>query len=151
MKTDLERRVKALVGKTEKVKKVKYVKKGNNGGKRPGSGRKPGGAALERRTLRAILSKHYGEDVTIEVEDPKTHKKVKIKKPRVLAMMEKLYETGIANGDTAAIDRWLNRALGKPPQPLVGDEEEDPVRIDLGVDRILGKVYSGDDEEDDED
>lgn len=151
--TKIEEKLKRLAGvKTDKLipakEKKEPKKRGKNGGRRPGSGRPPGGVALERRTLRAMLAKHYGEEVEIEVEDPLTHKKVMIKKSRVLAVMEKLYKVGIENGNDAALDRWLNRALGKPPQPLVGDEEEDPVQINLGVDRILGKVY-GDDEEDD--
>lgn len=154
-------RLEALIGgkkpavvKVEKLKtetKINLPKKRtvkDNGGAREGSGRKPGGQALARRTLRAILAKHYAEEVEIEIEDPKTKKMVKIKKPRVLAMMEMMYQIAEKNGDSAAGDRWLNRALGKPPQPLIGDEEEDPVRVDLGVDRILGKVYN--DEADDE-
>lgn len=119
------------------VQETNVVKKKHAGG------RPPGGQALARRSLRAILANHYAEEVEIELIDQKTSKLVKIKKPRVLAMMDKLYEIGIAGNDTA-IDRWLNRALGKAPQPLIGDEEEDPIKIDLGVGRILSKAYGTD-------
>lgn len=137
-------------GKTEKVKrrKSRYVKKGGNGGARPGSGRTPGGTAMQKRLIKKILADHYDEQVELKVKDPKSGKEVIIKKPRALAVMEKLYEVGMAgSGNDAALDRWLNRALGKPPQPLVGDEDEVPVAIDLGVDRMLDKAYGDDDAE----
>lgn len=158
--TKLDERLQNLAGgKNNKInsgkgiipakKKKRDGRKNNHAG--PGAGRPPGGQALERRTLRALLAKHYQEEVEIEVEDPKTHKMVKMKKPRALAMMEKLYEIGIKNGNDAAIDRWLNRALGKAPQPLIGDEDEDPIRVDLGAERILKKVYGSNDDDSDED
>lgn len=127
------------------VKKIDGRK--NNGGARIGSGGSPGGQALARRSLRAILASHYAEPIIIELKDPLTGELVKMKKPRVLAMMEKMYEIAVEKNDSNAGDRWLNRALGKAPQPLIGDEEEDPIRVDLGIDRILGKVYNGDNDE----
>lgn len=128
-----------------KTEIVTDLRKFNKGG--PGAGRPPSGQNLARRTLRAMLANHFSEEVEVELEDPKTHIIVKVKKPRVLAMMELMYQLAVKNGDSMAGDRWLNRALGKAPQPLIGDEEEDPIRVDLGVDRILGKIYDGDDEE----
>lgn len=137
---------------TEKVKKSSTgdtaVQPKKNGGARPGSGRKPGGTALQKRIVKQVLAAHYDEEVEIEVKDAKTGKTVKVKKPRALAVMEKLYQVGMAGaGNDAALDRWLNRALGKPPQPLIGDEDEAPVAIDLGVDRMLDKAYGEDDDE----
>lgn len=159
-----EERLNALLGEkkpaVEKNQKIKTATniitpkkqdgRKNNGGKGD-VGRKPGGQALARRTLRQILANHYAEEIEIEIEDPKTGTLVKLKKPRVLAMMEKMYEIAVKTGDSAAGDRWLNRALGKAPQPLIGDEEEDPIRVDLGVDRILGKVYNDEEDQEDDD
>lgn len=121
-------------------------KRSGNGGAREGAGRKPGGTALQRRLVRTLVQDHYTQEVDVKVKDPKTGNEHTIKKPRVLVAIDTLFQVGVQNKDAHALDRYLNRALGKPPQPLIGDEEEDPVRIDLGVERILGKAY-GDDEE----
>ena len=130
---------------TKPPKKAKTT--GKNGGARPGAGRKPGGGALLRREIRALVQSHYNEEVTVKVKDPKTGIEREIKKPRVLIAIDTLFQVGIANRDAHALDRYLNRALGKPPQPLIGDEEEDPIQINHDVTPILEKAYGDDDED----
>ncbi len=137
---------------TEKVKTAEEIKPPKqNGGARPGAGRKPGGTALQKRLMRTLLAEHFSEKIKVKVTDPKTGKQHVIEKPRVLVAIDTLFHIGIDTKNDAALDKWLNRALGKAPQPLIGDEEEDPIRIDLGVERILKKAYGlPEDGEDDE-
>lgn len=112
-----------------------------------GGTRPPSGKELARRSLRALLASHYEEELDVTLIDPLTKKKVTVKKPRVVIVMEKMYEIATRKaGDSAAGDRWLNRALGKAPQPLIGDSDEEPIAINLGVGRILGKAYNDDDD-----
>lgn len=130
---------------TKELNKAKTT--GKNGGARPGSGRKPGGTALLRREIRALVQNHYNEEVWVKVKDPKTGIEREIKKPRVLIAIDVLFQVGITNKDAHALDRYLNRALGKPPQPLIGDEDEDPIQINHDVTPILEKAYGDDDED----
>lgn len=135
---------KPAVVKTEKVKKSKYIPKGGNGGKRPDSGRKPGGTAMQKRVNKELIMDHVSGEATVTVVDRKTGKTVTVKKPRIIAALEKLYELGMkGQGDANAIDRWMNRAIGKAIQPIVGDDDEPPVQVqDLGIAAILKKVYA---------
>jgi hypothetical protein len=150
---DLVRGTKPAPIKNRKIDTVKETKepKKEDGRKHnkghPGSGRKPGGSALLRREIRALVQQHYNEEVTVKVKDPKTGVEREIKKPRVLIAIDALFTLGMKNNDANAIDRYLNRALGKPPQPLVGDEEEDPIQINHDVTPILEKAYGDDDED----
>ena len=145
-----------------KVEKLKISKKPNlggktpghkplstNGGARDGAGRKAGGTSLQRRLNKTLLVDHFGEEVDVKVKDPKTGEEHIIKKPRLIIQIERLFAAGVQGGviDAGAVDKWLNRAVGKAPQPLIGDEDEDPIQVDLGVDRLLGKAY-GDSAED---
>jgi len=108
----------------------------------PGAaGRKPGGTAMQRRLLKQAMQEHFEEEVNVKVKDPKTGKEKVIKKPRVLVVLQTLFQIGVESKNEHALDKWLNRAVGKAPQPLIGDEEEDPIRVDLGIDRILKKAY----------
>ena len=112
----------------------------------PGSGRKPGGTALQTRLLKELMKDHCNEEIEVTMMDKKTGKIVTIKKPRLIIAMEKLYQIGIKeDGNDAAIDKWLNRAVGKAPQPLVWDEDEAPIRVDKqDMDRLLDKAYGDD-------
>lgn len=127
-----------------------YVPKGLGlGGAREGSGRPPSGIALERRQAKKILSEHVAEEVEVKVLDKITGKERILKKSRILIQLERLFQSSVNKDGTfndGAIDKWLNRALGKAPQPLIGDEDEDPVRVNLGVEQILDKAYGDDDE-----
>lgn len=122
----------------------------NNGGHHNG-GRKPGGTAMQKRLRKQLLEDHFGEEVEVRVKDRKTGVEKIVMKPRAVVIMERLYMIGmgLVEGDSAAIDKWLNRALGKAPQPLVGDEEEDPVQVDLGIGRIIDKAYGDTDSDED--
>lgn len=135
-------------GKSPK-KPEKKVDGRKNNKRHPNSGRKPGGGALARRLVRTLVQDHYTAEVEVTVKDPKTGNPHTIKKPRVLIAIDALFQVGVQNKDAHALDRYLNRALGKPPQPLVGDEDEDAIQVDLGVDRILDKAY-GDRDDDEE-
>ena len=46
-------------------------------------------------------------------------------------------------GDTRAFNAVFDRVDGKAPQPLIGDAEEDAIRVDVttGMKSILGKAY----------
>lgn len=128
--------------KTEKVKKGGYKKKGGNGGAREGAGRMPGGTAEQKRAQKQLVRDHINEVTDITVVDRATGKQVTVKKPRILAAMEKLFQIGMKDGDANALDRWLNRALGKPAQPIIGGDEDDaPVSVKLGVSKILKKLH----------
>lgn len=130
----------------ENLKKSTKPNRGNKenwGGAREGSGRQPGGTESQRRLRKQMTNEHFGEQVDIQVKDPKTGKIHTVKKSRILVQLERLYLAGYNSGklNADAIDKWLNRALGKAPQPIIGDEEEDPVQVDHGMERILGKAY----------
>lgn len=114
----------------------------DNGGARENSGRKPGGTADQKRLRKEIVQNHIKEDVEVLTKDGKT-----IKKPRLLIAMERLFALGTkGEGDANALDKWLNRAIGKPAQPIVGgDEDDEPVQLSVvGVDDMLKKIYGKD-------
>lgn len=138
------------IEKLKTGKEIKTDKKevDGRGGAREGSGRKPGGTSLARRLLRTMVQEHYTEEVEVKVKDPKTGIEHVIKKPRVVIAIDALFQVGVQTKDATALDKYLNRALGKAPQPLIGDEDEDPVQVDLGVGRILDKAYGDDEDED---
>lgn len=128
-----------------------YVPLGiGSGGVREGSGRPPSGAVLERRTRKAQVNSHFGEEVEVEMLDPKTGKMVRVKKPRIVVQIERLYLASRNKDGTynvQAIKDWLDRALGKAPQPHIGDEEEDPIQHQLGADRIIEGAYGSETED----
>lgn len=114
----------------------------NNGGAREGAGRPAGGSEGQRRARKLLIETHVEEKITVTVKDPKTGQPITIEKPRIVVAMEKLFQLGTkGDGDAAALDKWMNRAVGKAVQPIVGDEDEPPVQVDLGVGRIIDKVY----------
>lgn len=109
---------------TEKLKKVR----GKNGGKREGSGRKTKQETLEKRGHKELILQHVNEQIEVTVLDKKTGKTIVMKKPALLAMMEKLRQAGM-KGDVDAINKWLDRALGKPVTKIAGDEDAEPIRL----------------------
>lgn len=122
----LDERLKKLGGKeTEKLKKdgeTSAPKK--NGGARPGSGRKKTEKTKIEADIKKYLHQHFNEKVSIKMVDPKTGKSKIIKMPRVVRALEKLYEIGVANDNADALNKWLDRALGKAPQPIEGSEDK---------------------------
>lgn len=122
---------------TEKVKKEDEISKPKkkNGGARPGSGRKPKEANLIERGIYAYMDDHYKGQVMITVTDPKTGETREIEVPRVVAALQKLYEIGTkGEGNSDALNKWLNRAVGMPMQPIEhrGDKDK-PLHLILDV------------------
>lgn len=132
--TSLSDKIKSLRPPTEKVKNGKEItppKK--NGGKRPGSGRKPKEVNIIARGIKDWMDTHMNEKVDVRIKDPKTGKERIIKKTRLMYAMEKLYSMGTSGeGNADAVNKWMDRVLGKPLQKVVGDETEPiVVRIDF--------------------
>lgn len=123
----------------------KEKSKGTWGGAREGAGGPPRGAALQRRIFKAAMEAHAGEEIEVTILDKKTGKTHVIKKTRFAIAVEKLFEIGTkGGGNDMAIDRWLNRMIGKPAQPIIGGDEDDaPVSISLGVGEMLKKIRNG--------
>lgn len=125
-----------------------YKPKGlGNGGARDGAGRKPLVADEKRKTIKKAWEDFAQEEVEVTQLHAGTKEQRKIKVKRLRVVQEKLYNAA-ASGDVSAIREFNDRVGGKARQPVVGDQEEDPVQIDLGVDRLLERAY-GDEEEDD--
>lgn len=98
--------------------------------------------------MKQLVAELGNEEITIMARDPINGEMVKLKKPRVVVAVMEMFNIGIQNKDTQSLERFTNRVLGKPIQPVVGDEDEDAIQVDIhGVDRMLEKAY-GDDEED---
>ncbi len=137
--------------KVEKVEKTGGKTPGHgslkdNGGARRGSGRKPLAKDEARKTI-----KHQWEDfASEEIEVTELHKGTKemrkVKMARLRVAQEKLFKK-VQEGDVSAIREFNDRVGGKAPQTLRGGDEDDtPIQIELGVDRMLDKVYGEDDE-----
>jgi hypothetical protein len=145
----LQDKIKALRGETPKSEKPKKdmeitpVKK-KNGGARPGSGRKPKIENLIEKGTKELFDQYANEEVELNVTNPKTGKTIVIKKPRKLIMLQKLWDIAMSMNSHEAAEKWLNRVLGKPAQPIVGDDEMDPVRIEHDISDILDKAYGDD-------
>lgn len=117
---------------TEKVKKSTYEKKGGNGGARPGAGRKTSEENLVARGIKKWVDEHAVEKMAVQIKDPQTGKVRTIKKTRLMIALEKLYRIGVeGEGNAEAIDKWLNRILGKAVQPLGGNGDDDPIVLRL--------------------
>jgi len=125
-------------GKTPGHRSIK-----ENGGARDGAGRKPGGTADQKRLRKEMVNAHYKEEAEIQIVDKKTGKIITQKKPRIIVALEKLFQIGMkGQGDKDALDKWLNRAIGKPAQPIIGgDEDDEPVHLNIDVDGMLEKIY----------
>lgn len=138
------------VAETPKVEKLKkkpdlggktpgHKPLSSNGGARDGAGRPPGGLSLEKRTQKALLSNFFAEEIDVRMRDPKTGKEVVVKKPRTLIVAERLFK--FTDKTPQAVDLYLNRVIGKAPQPVVGDEDEAPVQVNITAQRTLEKLY----------
>ena len=136
----------AQTGKSEKSgtkhQGAPYIKKGGNGGIRPG-GIKPALPAMERRkTLKRAWDDFANEDDEVIIKQLEkgnvVQRRAKMKRLRVI--QEAVYKKAKL-GDVNAIREFNNRVYGHPKQPIVGDDEEAPVQVDLGVGRILDGAY----------
>lgn len=143
---------KPAVQKVEKLKKdmggktLGHKPLSSNGGAREGAGRKPLQFDEQRRTLKRSWENFAAEEDEIEIEtadvDPitKERKKRKVKMQRLAIAQKALFEN-VKKGDTSAIREFNDRVIGKAKQPIVGDDDDAPLRVDLGVDRLLDKAY----------
>ena len=65
-------------GATPKIdilnKNKETKKKETRGGPRVGSGRPPGGASLQKRLLKELLTQHFSEEIEVQVIDERSRK-----------------------------------------------------------------------------
>lgn len=119
----------------------------NNGGARPNSGPKPMPAQDQRRRLKQA----YREFVLEEIEYPEELRsgdaKERHEKMSRLAIVQAVIFKEALKGNMVAAKEINDRSLGKSPQPIIGDEDEAPVQVDLLGERILDKAYGDDTEE----
>lgn len=144
-------RLNALTGKNPKIQKIENgieekIDHRHFNKRTPGSGRKPSEEKLIQRGIKALIDEHVNGEVDIQVADPKTGRVRMMKKPRVIVVLEKLFQIGMREGDVDALNKWLDRALGKPKQAPLENEEERPLLIfdmntRLQFNRMLDKVY----------
>lgn len=74
---------------------------------------------IEARGLSIILEKHANETVKVTIRDKRSGQSVEVEKPRILVALEKLFERATnEKGETQALEKWLDRALGKAPQAV---------------------------------
>ena len=122
-----------------------YKPKGiGRGGKRPGAGRKSSLKKLEESGKKELIDEHVSEMVEVTVRDKDTLKVIKIMKPRILAAMEKLFVVGTSGeGNPEALDKWLNRALGRPVQgiALSGAIDVKEQRVPTEAERKAARAY----------
>lgn len=81
-----------------------------NGGARPGAGR-------PRSQIHPIVLEYALEEVV--VKEFRHGQMRRVKKPRIIVVLEKLHEIGMrggkdGNGDVKALCLWLDYAIGKP-------------------------------------
>lgn len=132
----------------DSLKKIDKSKQVGKGGKREGSGRKPTEQTLIKKGIKQIVDTHANEEVEVLITDRATKKVIKVKKPRVLIVMEYLYKIGTGENNVGALKEWLDRSMGKAPQPLKGDENDDtPIRIGLDITSVLDKGYKDEDDD----
>lgn len=128
------------------------AKDGTNMGKRafnkrhPNSGSKPKASTLIDRGIKAFLAEHANERIPYTFKDPVTGKERTIEKPRSIIAIEKLFELGMGLtivGNADALNKWFDRNVGKPAQPLRGEGEDDaPIKLHVdNLEDILNKVY----------
>lgn len=163
--TKLDDKLKALAGDkpAEKGKLVKaapqgapgtgrgrsYVPNGKGRGGNRGGGRPPKEDELEKRGWKQKLEEFYDGEMTVQITDPKTGQARVVQKNRVYIALEKLFSKAVkGDGDTDALSKFLDRALGKPKQPLTGgDEGDEPIKHEVvGLGTILDKAYGDTDD-----
>lgn len=129
----------------ETLKLPEDSKKKSRGGARPGAGQPPKEETLIKRGIKQYIDDHINEEVDVKITDPKTGKSRIIKKPRVAVVLQHLYALGMGQtdkGNGAALKEWLDRAVGKAPQPIKGDSEDDtPIRLEVDINKMLDKAY----------
>ena len=128
------------LGSLVKEKKPKSTWGGSRGGGRPTSEQ-----MLIKRGLKKLIDEHTNAETDVRITDPKTGKVKIIKKPRMLVILEILFQIASQGKDVGAIKEWLDRAVGKAPQPLRGDGDDDtPINLNLDINKMLNKAYGED-------
>lgn len=133
---------KAASGAGPKLENLKKKGSGKWGGKRSGSGRTTKKETLEKKGHLELIETHVDEDVevTIQVDG----KPVKLKKPRLLIAMEKLFQIGTkGDGNEQALSKWLDRAVGKPLQGinLSGEIKVEEQRAPTKAERDAARAF----------
>jgi hypothetical protein len=128
-------------------------KRDGRGGARPGAGQPPKEATLIAKGIRKLIEDYVAEEVWVSIMDPKDPdkiKRIKVKKPVVITVMQHLYSLGMGQtekGNATALKEWLDRALGKAPLPIKGDAGDDtPIRLEVDINKMLDKAYGNDTE-----
>lgn len=131
---------------SEKLSKADIARENGKNGGRP-----PKEETLVMRGIREYMAQHANEEIDITVTDPKTGKSRVVKKPRSIILLEILFTEAFQKKNIAAIKEWLDRAVGKPAQPIRGDGDSDaPIRMEHDISSIIAKAY-GDDADNGED
>lgn len=130
---DIAESIKALKGRenaiVENLKKDEPIKS-KRGGRRENSGRKTKEETLVAKGIHQLVEEHVNEK--IPVQTTVGGKVVTILKPRVLIVMQRLFAMGETSHEAAG--KWMDRALGKPIQPIEHAFDKDkPLRISVDV------------------
>ena len=115
------------------------------GGAGRGQGRKSKEENIIARGIKAWKNEFFAQEDIIEITDPITKQKRTITKPRFAILYEIAYANAVKTGDLSYIKELFDRNEGRAAQPIRGESEDDaPIRIELGMQRILDKVYGSD-------
>lgn len=125
--------------KTEKVVSKTKPVRGKNGGVRPNSGRKPNEEKLVVKGIKQLIDNFTNEEVEVQIMDREKATVIKMKKPRIIALLEMLYQEAMKNKNVIAAKEVLDRSLGKAPQKIQGDSDAPLVIVDVSTQ--LNKVY----------
>lgn len=153
---DLKKKVLGGKPKTEKLNtkaisvNVKPIR-GKNGGARAGAGRKANVDNLIVRGIKEQIDEYARGEEEIEIQDPRTGMRIKVKKPRIFWALETFFKYGMALSTKnefagiQALDKFLDRTLGKPAQPIRGEGDDDPpIKLDVDIKGLLAKAYGND-------
>lgn len=115
------------VAKPKEPEKPMVEPQNQHGGAREGSGRKlnPENEAL--RELRKMIKQHVSETMTVKVKQKGATGEdieVEVKMPRLLAMLNQLFATGM-RGNVKAIALYLDRTLGRQALPIKNEDDDD--------------------------
>ena len=111
-------------GSKSVTRKTGAKTRGKNGGAREGAGRKPGvktEATLIKEELADKIKNHGSEEVEIAVTIK--GKIVRLKKPRVLIVLEKVFQEVVSHSNMSAATIYMDRVAGKAMQPVKHEGE----------------------------
>lgn len=137
--------VKTTAPQTEHGEKPKskhkgnYVLKGGNGGARPNSGPDPLPPELQRKTLKQAWREFGLGEVPVRLEKGTVNERME-KMARLKVIQEATFQAA-SKQNVPAIKEFNDRVFGKAPQPIIGDDDEPPVQVDVNQARTLQKIY----------